>query len=108
TQEGKRSKQVTPMDYHPVLTDVEEQSFQVKADGASVTFPIATPGEMTRLRIGGHYRVRDKRDQWELQISFDAGKTFRTVDQQTGPYQGICKYVTVSDVPPGTSTAQVR
>ena len=57
---------------------------------------------MTRLRLGGHYRVRDARDRWDVQISFDGGRTFKTVDTQVGPYQGICKYITVSDVPPGT------
>ena len=96
------------MDFHPEIKDIGEQYFQVKADGASVTFPIATPGEMTRLRFGGHYRLRDPKDQWQMQVSFDDGKTFKTVDTQTGPYQGICKYITVSDIPAGTKAAQVR
>jgi len=108
SQGGKKGKQVTPMDFHPVLKDVDEQYFRWKGDGASVTFPIATPGEMTRLRMGGHYRVRDQRDQWEMQVSFDGGKTFKTADTQTGPYQGICKYITVGDIPAGTKEAQVR
>ena len=108
THGGKEGKQVTPMDFHPTLKDIGEQYFRVQADGASVTFPIATPGEMTRLRLGGHYRVRDKRDQWDMQVSFDGGKTFKTVDTETGPYQGICKYITVSDIPQGTREAQVR
>jgi hypothetical protein len=63
---------------------------------------------MTRLRFSGHYRLRDQRDQWETQVSFDAGKTFKTVATQTGPYQGICQYLTVTDVPAGTRSAQVR
>jgi hypothetical protein len=96
------------MDFHPVLKDIEERFFQVKSDGASVTFPIATPGEMTRLRLGGHYRLRDPRDQWEVRVSFDGGRTFKTADKQTGPCQGICKYITVSDVPSGVKAAQVR
>jgi hypothetical protein len=108
TQDGKHGKQVTPMDFHPVLKNVSESQFRVGADGASITFPIATPGEMTRLRMGGHYRVRDKRDQWVMQVSFDGGQSFKTVDTQTGPYQGICKYITVNDIPPGTKSAQVR
>lgn len=108
TQGGKQGKQLTPMDFHPVLKGVEEQFFRAKSDGASVTFPVTTPGDMTRLRIGGHYRLRDKRDQWEMQVSFDGGQTFQTVDTQTGPYQGICKYITVTNVPPRTKAAQVR
>jgi len=108
SQGGKEGKQVTPMDFHPALKDIGEQYFRVKADGASVTFPIATPGPMTRLRLGGHYRLRDKRDQWEMQVSFDGGKSFKTVDTQTGPFQGICKYIEVKDIPAGTTEAQVR
>ena len=108
TQGGKEGKQVTPMDFHPVLKEIEAQQFRVKSDGATVTFPIATPGEMTRLRMGGHYRLRDRRDQWETQVSFDGGQSFKTVDRQTGPYQGICKYITFTNVPPGAKSAQVR
>ena len=95
------------MDFHPVLDRIQEQYFLAKEDGSSVTFPISTPGEMTCLRLGGFYRLRDAKDQWEMQVSFD-GKEFKTVDTQTGPFQGICKYVTFKDVPPGTKEAFVR
>ena len=108
TQEGKEGKQHVPMDFHPNLHNVAERFFLVKGDGASVTFPIATPGEMTRLRLGGHYRLRDPRDRWDVQVSLDNGKTFRTIDSQSGPYQGICRYTTFSDIPRGTRAAQVR
>ncbi len=108
TQEGKQGKQMTPMDFHPELKDMTPRNFQVAKDGASATFRIATPGEMTRLRVGGHYRLRDKRDQWEMQVSFDGGQSFKTVDIQTGPYQGICKYITVGEVPPASREALVR
>ena len=91
-----------------MLKDIDPQYFRAKTDGASATFAIATPGEMARLRLGGHYRVRDKQDRWDVQVSFDGGKTFRTVSTQTGPYQGICQYITVADVPQGVKAAQVR
>jgi len=108
TQDGKHGRQVTPLDFHPVLKDIEAQNFQVKADGASVTFPIVTPGEMTRLRLGGHYRLRDKSDQWTLEVSFDNGKSFRRVDTLNGPFQGLCRYVTINEIPAGTKAALVR
>lgn len=109
--EMKKSGQLILTDYHPTLNNIHEQYFRVKSagvEGATVTFPISTPAEMTRLQMGGHYRLRDKNDKWEMQVSFDGGKTFKTVDTQAGPYQGICKYVTVSDIPAGTKDAQVR
>ncbi len=108
TQGGKAAKQVTPMDFHPVLKDVEPEMFRLKADGGSVTYTVATPGDLTRLRFGGHYRLRDKRDQWDMQVSFDGGQSFKSLGIQTGPYQGICRYLTCEDVPPGTREARVR
>jgi hypothetical protein len=78
------------------------------AGEGSVTFPISTPGAMTRLRLGGHFRARDERDGWDLQVSFDGGKSFRTVERLAGPVKGHSQYVTVSDLPPGTRSALVR
>ena len=101
-------KNVSLMDFHPVLKNVNPQYFRFEAEPAEVTIPIATPGEMTRLRFGGFFRARDKRDQWDAQVSFDGGKTFKSVDLYVGPAQGKCKYTTVSDIPPGTTEAQVR
>lgn len=108
TMEDWPGKQVAPLDFHPVLDRVAPRHFALQGDGGSVTFPVATPGAMTRLRFGGFYRLRDARDAWDMQVSFDGGKTFKSVAQQAGPHQGICKYVTVSDVPAGTKAAQVR
>ncbi len=107
-QPAQPGKRLTLADFHPVRQDVREQDFQLQSGTGAVTFSIATPGEMTRLRLGGHYRLRDARDQWSLQLSFDEGRTFRTVATQTGPFQGICQYVTVTNVPAGTRAAQVR
>lgn len=103
-----KGKNVSLADFHPVLKGVAAQHFRVEGTPAEVTFPIATPGDMTRLRFGGFYRARDQRDQWEAQVSFDGGKTFKTVDTLVGSTQGKCQYTTVSDVPPGTREALVR
>jgi len=35
----------------------------------SITFPIATPGEMTRLRVNAFYRARDKRDGFAVELA---------------------------------------
>ena len=42
---------------------------------------------------------------WE---SFDEGETFTRVGDVPGPTAGVCKYVTVDSVPPGTRKALVR
>lgn len=103
-------KQVQPFDFHPQYDGVTPKYLRDERYGkpATVTFPIATPADMTRLRFGMHYRCRDPRDQWEMQVSFDDGRTFKTVDTVTGPTQGSCRYLTVNDVPPATRSARVR
>ncbi|MFN3422882.1 MAG: hypothetical protein ACK40X_14310, partial [Armatimonadota bacterium] len=63
---------------------------------------------MVRLRCGMHYRARDQLDGWEVQVSFDDGKTFRTVHKLPGPTPGNCDYFTVENVPAGTRKALVR
>ena len=63
---------------------------------------------MVRLRFGCNYRARDARDGWDLQVSFDGGKTFKTCDRCAGPTPGSCKYITVDAIPPGTTSALVR
>ena len=74
----------------------------------SITFPIATPGEMTRLRVNAFYRARDKRDGYDVEVSFDGGKTFKPVWKLGGPIPATTRYFTIAGVPPGTREAQLR
>jgi len=48
------------------------------------------------------------KDVWEVQVSLDGGKTFKTVDRLPGPFVGMGKYVVTNEVPPGTRSALVR
>jgi len=109
SQESARGKQIVYTEFHPVLNGLAEQFMRVGDTGkGDVTFLIGTPGEMTRLRFGCHYRARDARDFWAAQVSFDGGKTFKPVDRFEGPTQGKSKYLTFSDIPPGTREALLR
>ncbi len=103
-----QGKNVSLADFHPTLNHVNPQFWRVEGDPAEVTLPIATPGDLTRLRFGGFFRARDKQDQWDAQVSFDGGQTFQTVDTYVGPAQGKCQYTTVADIPAGTRAAQIR
>jgi hypothetical protein len=73
-----------------------------------IAFPVATPGDLVRLRFGTHYRARDARDGLDYQVSFDDGKTWKTVDRAPGGVAGFSKYVVCSDVPSGTRRTWVR
>lgn len=103
-----KGKNVSLADFKPALTGVAPQHLRVQGKPAEAVFTIATPGEMTRLRFGGHFRARDKRDRWDVAVSLDGGRSFKDADSYVGPTQGKCKYTTFSDVPPGVKEARIR
>ena len=103
-----QGKQLLYTDFHPEKENISDKLVHLTGGSGEVTFPIETPGDMKRIRIGSFYRARDARDVWELQVSFDGGQTFHTVDRLAGPYVGMGKYTVVSDVPARTRTARVR
>ncbi|HUV38698.1 MAG TPA: hypothetical protein VMY39_03750, partial [Planctomycetota bacterium] len=110
TDENTKAKQVVAGSFHPTLEGMDEELGRVKEYGPPgvATFPVETPGDMTRLRFGGHFRMRDAREGWDLMVSFDDGRTWKTVDSVKGPTRGLSHYVTFSEVPPGTRKALVR
>ena len=70
-----------------------------------------TPGDITRLRISDHFLSSGKDSMYFIEVSFDGGKTWKTVDRPAGltlPRNFVGHYVVVSDVPAGTRSAQVR
>jgi len=110
TNVKNRGKNLYFLDFHPQVSDklAPEPFIRPRADGASITFPVTTPGAMTRLRIGTASRARDARDVWLIQASFDDGKTFREVGKLKGPYQGMGHYLVMEDIPAGTRSAMIR
>jgi hypothetical protein len=105
---SSRGKQLVYTDFHPEISGFEPNLFIGPTGKGHITFPVATPGDMVRLRFGAHYRARDARDGLDYQVSFDHGKTWITVDRAAGPTPGDCKYVAFAAVPAGTRQALVR
>jgi len=101
-------KQLVYTDFRPTVTGLKDPNLIPVSGQGSITFPVTTPGDMTRLRLGCLYRARDAADAWDVQVSFDGGKTFRPIERFAGPAVGNSKYVTFSDVPAGTRSALVR
>jgi hypothetical protein len=108
TDLGVKGKQLVYTDFHPKVEGVQHNPLRLSGGKGTLTFPVSTPGDLVRLRFGGHYRARDARDGWELLVSFDAGKTFKKVDRLAGPTPGSCRYVTFTDIPKGKRQALVR
>ena len=74
----------------------------------SLTVPIATPGDMTALRMCACYRTWGPADSWEMQVSWDEGKTFKKVGDGPAQDHGRQAYIVVNDVPKGARKALVR
>jgi hypothetical protein len=108
TNAANRGKQLVYTDFHPTVTGMENGLWVGGSGKGEVTFPVATPGEMVRLRFGTMYRARDAKDGIDYLVSFDGGKSWKTAGRAAGPVQGHCVYVTFSDVPAGTKEALVR
>lgn len=100
-------RQATWKDFHAV-TDHLNDGLGVLGSQGSLTVPIATPGDMTALRMCACYRTWSDKDTWELQVSWDDGKTFAKVGDGPGQDRGRQAYVVVKDVPKGTRQALVR
>jgi len=97
-------------EFHPRMDGVASNQYGLimTAGNGSVTFPIETHGDITRLRFGCHYRARSAKDGWNLDVSWDEGKSWHTVDRAAGPVVGSCKYVSLDKIPAGTTKALVR
>jgi hypothetical protein len=107
-----KGQQLTSKDFHAVLNNMNEDDtghFAPAAnDDATVTFPIETPGAITRLRLGGQYRAQDKDAAWLYLISFDNGKTFTTMHQTKDHSRSDFAWITFDKIPPNTKSALVR
>jgi len=94
--------------FHPeLLGGMRTDGLLVNGQGTAI-FPIATPGDITRLRMNAFYRVRDKRDSYDVDVSFDGGKSYKPFTKLAGPTAGCTRYATFSQVPPGKRAALVR
>ena len=111
---GSKGKQVFYGDYHPTLEGFAAGAMPKSEGKGSVTFPVKTPGDMARLRVSDFFLSQGKDSMFLIDVSFDNGTTWKTVDQPTeadlgvGPRFYVGRYVVVSDVPAGTRSALVR
>ena len=101
-------KQIVYTDYHPETKGVGTETANLTGGYGEITFPVRTPGDMKQLRVSAFYRARDARDAWDVQVSFDDGRTFQPVDRFAGPVVGMGRATSVSEIPPGTRAAKVR
>ena len=104
-----KGKQIEYTDYHPKVANAIENGLKIEGGSeGSVTVPIATPGEMTRLKLWANYRTWGEADAFEFRVSYDDGKTFKKVGDGPPQQFGRTAYCVVSDLPAGTKSAQIQ
>jgi hypothetical protein len=108
-----KGKQVEFTDFKPKMTDLKQRGAIVepaKYGGipGELAYTLNTPGEVTRVRMGSHYRCWGVNDTWDYQVSFDDGKTFKSIGKGEGVVPGISKYYVSPDAPAGLKTASAK
>ncbi|MBI3831896.1 MAG: hypothetical protein HY291_20405 [Planctomycetes bacterium] len=101
--EGKQREYT---ELHPQMDKFE--GGRLAAEEGSITFPVETPGEITRIRMSAGVRNWDDQSSWDLQVSFDGGKSFKTIGQVTPAKSGNSSYAVCAEVPAGTRKALAR
>jgi hypothetical protein len=97
-------KQVCYTAFHPEVAGLNKQL----GGKGTVTFPVETPGELKSIRAGCFFR--GPADSYEVQVSCDGGKTFKTISTTPELSGDACNSLnpTTTDMPAGAKTALVR
>jgi hypothetical protein len=103
-----RGMQLVYTDFHPEAVKLAPPRLSVAGPQGALTFPVRTPGEMLRLHVGLHYRARGENDAWDVQVSFDGGRSYKTIGRAVGPTVDDSYHVDCADVPAGCREARVR
>lgn len=103
-----KGKNLTLAEFHPTIEGFKDHPLFLAGTKGSITIPVATPGDITRVRVGAHYRARGAKDAFDVEASFDEGKTWRAIGKLEGPTPGSSKYFVFADVPKGSRAALVR
>ena len=106
---GNKGKQLVWKDFKPVLKNIHDDLMVDMAAGTGeLTYTVDTPGDVTGLSILTYYRARDAKGGWDVQCSYDGGKTFASVSKCQGPTPWNGNFVQLKDIPAGTKSVQVK
>ena len=104
---SNKGKGLVFTDFHPEVVNMDGQ--KASGTGGSMTFPLSAPGDITRLRIGCNWRTWGPDSGFSIEVSFDDGKTFKSVAPFSGKSDKFdAQYAEVTDMPPGARAAKVR
>jgi hypothetical protein len=102
-----KGKQLSYLDFHPTVDGLSGDMLRPGDSGTgSITFPVETPGDMTRIRTNLFYRTRGATDLYLAEVSFDDGKTWseiaKFIKDPDKKAHTSSKYVTYEGIPAGT------
>ena len=101
--EAANRKVVSAMAYEPKLTDIDPTLLKVGGSGTGeAVWTLDAPGDITRVRYNAHWRARDVKDGFEVQLSCNDGKTWKKVDDYGNANPAETKYAIYGDIPIGT------
>jgi len=103
-QHGAKQRNFTEL--HPQMENMEGGA--LKTSDGSITFPVETPGDITRLRMSAGVRNWDDQSSWDLQVSFDGGKNFKAIGHVAPAKAGNSCHAVCTDVPANTRKALAR
>jgi hypothetical protein len=95
-------------DFHPTVQGCNMKMFMLTSRHATATVPIATPGDITRLRLGVHWRARGPQDGYDVQASFDCGATWKSIGKLEQANPASSTYLVYTDVPAGKKEVQLK
>lgn len=110
TDLANKGKQLVFTDFHPQMRNIMADRLMIdqqQMDG-EIRYVVNTPGDMTKLSVMTHYRARDQRGGWDVQVSYDGGESFASIAKCPGgtPFFGV--FAETAAVPPGTRSAIVK
>jgi len=108
TLKNHAGKQAEYTEFKSELAGLDGAPLRVAGAEGSLTVPVQTPGDMVRLRANFHVGTWSPNEKWELQYSFDGGKTFNSAGSFACPDRGRNYYAVISAVPKGVREAKVR
>jgi hypothetical protein len=132
-ESAKTAKEGKPLwigDFHPTVNGADMKRFavgttsesdakaaemadiqQVMADppnhGTAIV-PVTTPGDITRIRMGVHWRARNSMDGYMVTASFDKGQTWKEIGKLDLANSAKSTYIVFSNVPAGSKAVQVK
>ncbi|MCL2641112.1 MAG: hypothetical protein FWD53_09735, partial [Phycisphaerales bacterium] len=109
-----RGKQLRYADFRPQAEVFDLNKMPGSQGQGSLTFPVKTPGEIARIRASNYFISQGVESMFMIDVSFDDGKTWKTIDQPTSEdlwhkeRKFVSRYVKETNVPAGTKEALVR